>query len=119
MEMSLAVTAALERLSPEQKETVILKVYQGFKFEEIAEILAPVAQPFELDPALKQVEDPLTPASVVVHAVRHADAQFIPRDSGLAWADPLECLFDLYEARLDMQAGQFLEALQRQRPNTK
>jgi hypothetical protein len=73
----------------------------------------------KLDPALKQVEDPLTPASVVVHAVRHADAQFIPRDSGLAWADPLECLFDLYEARLDMQAGQFLEALQRQRPNTK
>jgi RNA polymerase sigma-70 factor (ECF subfamily) len=40
IEMSLAVTAALDRLSPEQKETVILKVYQGFKFDEIAEILA-------------------------------------------------------------------------------
>jgi RNA polymerase sigma-70 factor (ECF subfamily) len=44
MEMSLAVTAALDRLSPDQKETVLLKVYQGFKFEEIAEIVsAPVS----------------------------------------------------------------------------
>jgi RNA polymerase sigma-70 factor (ECF subfamily) len=40
MEMSLAVTSALERLTPEQKETVVLKVYQGFKFDEIAEILS-------------------------------------------------------------------------------
>lgn len=70
----------------------------------------------KLDPALKRVEDPLAPANLVVHAVRHADAQFIPRDGGLAWADPVECLFDLYEARLEMQAAQFLEALQRQRP---
>jgi hypothetical protein len=70
----------------------------------------------KLDPALKQVEDPLTPASVVMHAVRHADAQFIPRDGGLAWADPLECLFDLHEARLETQAAQFLEELQRKRP---
>ena len=72
-----------------------------------------------LDPALKRVEDPFAPANVVVHAVRHADPQFTPREGGLAWADPLECLFDLYEARLDMQAGQFLEALERQRHNSK
>jgi hypothetical protein len=72
-----------------------------------------------LDPALKRVEDPLAPANVVVHAVRQADPQFTPREGGLAWADPLECLFDLHEARLDMQAGQFLEALQRQRPANK
>jgi hypothetical protein len=70
----------------------------------------------KLDPALKRVEDPLAPANVVVHAVRHADAQFIPRDGGLAWADPVECLFDLHEARLEMQAAQFLEALQHKRP---
>jgi hypothetical protein len=54
-----------------------------------------------LDPALKQVDDPLAPANVVVHAVRHADPLFTPRDGGLAWADPVECLFDLHEARLD------------------
>jgi hypothetical protein len=72
-----------------------------------------------LDPALKRVIDPLAPANVVVHAVRHADPYFTSRDGGLMWADPVECLFDLHEARLDMQAGQFLDALQRRRPNAK
>jgi RNA polymerase sigma-70 factor (ECF subfamily) len=43
-ERSLAVTAALERLNPEQKEAIVLKIYQGFKFEEMSEILnLPVA----------------------------------------------------------------------------
>jgi RNA polymerase sigma-70 factor (ECF subfamily) len=39
IELSLAVAAALERLSPEQREAVVLKIYQGFKFEEMADIL--------------------------------------------------------------------------------
>ena len=39
METSLAVAAALDRLPEEQREAVVLKVYQGFKFEEIAGIL--------------------------------------------------------------------------------
>jgi len=44
MDLSLAVTAALDRLNPEQREAVVLKVYEGFKFEEMAEILgAPVS----------------------------------------------------------------------------
>jgi RNA polymerase sigma-70 factor (ECF subfamily) len=33
------VAGALERLSPDQREAVVLKIYQGFKFEEMAEIL--------------------------------------------------------------------------------
>lgn len=36
---ALAVTAALGRLSEDQREAVVLKIYQGFKFEEMAEIL--------------------------------------------------------------------------------
>lgn len=40
MELTLAVASALERLSPDQREAVVLKIYQGFKFEEMAEILA-------------------------------------------------------------------------------
>jgi RNA polymerase sigma-70 factor, ECF subfamily len=40
MELSLAVARSLERLSAEQREAVVLKIYQGFKFEEMAEILA-------------------------------------------------------------------------------
>ena len=69
-----------------------------------------------LDPGLRRVDDPLAPANVVVHAVRQADAQFTPRTGGLAWADPVECLFDLHEARLEAQAAQFLENLQHRRP---
>jgi hypothetical protein len=70
----------------------------------------------ELDPALRRVEDPLEPATVVVHAVRHAEPLFVPREGGLWWADPVECLLDLHEAHLDAQAARFLEALQRDRP---
>jgi len=39
VELSLAVAGALARLSPDQREAVVLKIYQGFKFEEMAEIL--------------------------------------------------------------------------------
>jgi RNA polymerase sigma-70 factor (ECF subfamily) len=39
VELSLAVESALKRLSEDQRETVLLKIYQGFKFEEMAEIL--------------------------------------------------------------------------------
>lgn len=39
LDLSLAVAGALDRLNPEQREAVVLKVYQGFKFEEMAEIL--------------------------------------------------------------------------------
>ena len=39
MELSLAVQGALGKLSGDQREAILLKVYQGFKFEEIAEIL--------------------------------------------------------------------------------
>ena len=40
IELSIAVTTALERLSPDQREAVVLKIYQGFKFEEMSEILS-------------------------------------------------------------------------------
>ena len=40
VELALAVSTALERLSSDQREVVVLKIYQGFKFEEIAEILS-------------------------------------------------------------------------------
>jgi RNA polymerase sigma-70 factor (ECF subfamily) len=39
IELSLAVGAALGRLNHDQREAVVLKIYQGFKFEEMAEIL--------------------------------------------------------------------------------
>jgi RNA polymerase sigma-70 factor, ECF subfamily len=39
VELRLAVEGALGRLSQEQREAVVLKIYQGFKFEEMAQIL--------------------------------------------------------------------------------
>lgn len=39
IEVSLAVERALTRLSEDQREAVVLKIYQGFKFEEMADIL--------------------------------------------------------------------------------
>jgi RNA polymerase sigma-70 factor (ECF subfamily) len=39
IELSLAVESALGRLSADQREAVVLKIYQGFKFEEMADIL--------------------------------------------------------------------------------
>ncbi|MBC8167746.1 MAG: RNA polymerase sigma factor [Bryobacteraceae bacterium] len=39
IEVSLAVERALTMLTADQREAVVLKVYQGFKFEEMAEIL--------------------------------------------------------------------------------
>ena len=40
IELSIAVSSALERLSADQREAVVLKIYQGFKFEEMSEILS-------------------------------------------------------------------------------
>jgi hypothetical protein len=70
-----------------------------------------------LDPALKLEEDPLKPANVSVHIIRDANPLFEPREGGLLWADPVECLLDLHEARLEVQATQFLNALLRNRPS--
>jgi RNA polymerase sigma-70 factor (ECF subfamily) len=39
IDLALTLSVALERLSPDQREAVVLKVYQGFKFEEMAEVL--------------------------------------------------------------------------------
>lgn len=40
VETSLAVASAMARLSEEQREAVVLKIYQGFKFDEIAGMLS-------------------------------------------------------------------------------
>jgi len=39
LELSLAVESALKLLNDDQRDAVLLKVYQGFKFDEMAEIL--------------------------------------------------------------------------------
>jgi hypothetical protein len=50
----------------------------------------------KLDPALKRVRSPFSPAHLVVHVLRGQSDFFQPRKAGLAWADPVECLLDLH-----------------------
>ncbi len=61
-----------------------------------------------LDPALEKTERRDEPAALAVHLVRREVSLFQPGKGGLQWADPVECLLDLHEARLDAQAKEFL-----------
>jgi RNA polymerase sigma-70 factor, ECF subfamily len=65
MDLSLAVTAALDRLNPEQREAVVLKVYEGFKFDEMAEVIGcPVSTvKSRLYTALELLKTELAPAA--------------------------------------------------------
>jgi len=67
LELSLAVDSALRRLNEDQREAVLLKVYQGFKFEEMAEILGcPVSTvKSRLYTALDLLKTALAPAVVM------------------------------------------------------
>jgi RNA polymerase sigma-70 factor (ECF subfamily) len=60
------VARALDQLSPDQREAVLLKIYQGFKFEEMAEILGcPVSTiKSRLYTALDLLKQTLAPANV-------------------------------------------------------
>ncbi len=66
IEVSLAVESALARLTPDQKEAVVLKIYQGFKFEEMAEITGcPVSTvKSRLYTALDLLKEVLAPSSL-------------------------------------------------------
>ncbi len=63
-----------------------------------------------LDPALKRAQDPSEPANLVVHFLRRHDSLFDKADDGVNWADPVECLLDLHEMRLEPQAREFLNS---------
>ena len=64
----------------------------------------------KLDPALEQCDDPLEPIRLALHFVRRK-TPFFDTDGEHTWADPVECLADLSEMRLDIQASSFLDFL--------
>jgi hypothetical protein len=68
----------------------------------------------KLDPALQPAKRG-EPARVFVHTLRRPVAFFQNGDDGMVWADEVECLLDLHDARLESQALEFLERLT---PNT-
>ena len=72
----------------------------------------------KLDPALDREEDPAAPASLAIHAIRRKEACFTESDKGYSIADPVECMLDLHELRLETQADslyRFLESAKEQR----
>lgn len=66
----------------------------------------------QLDPALERTRDSHRPARVALHFIRRQDALFDRDNSGSLWADPVECLLELYSAHLDLQAASFQEFLE-------
>lgn len=71
-----------------------------------------------LDAGLVVSDDPMEKPSVVVHFVGGRTHSSFERDGDIFWADPLECLADLYDLRLDAQADEMLRALISRRGNT-
>jgi hypothetical protein len=64
-----------------------------------------------LDPALAPVRDASEPARVVVHVLRRKEPFFDSGADDTLYADMVECLLDLHEARLEPQALEFLDEL--------
>ncbi|MFN4873974.1 MAG: hypothetical protein ACK40T_05600 [Akkermansiaceae bacterium] len=64
----------------------------------------------KLDPALKPAKRG-EPFQVVVHTLYRQKSFFTEANDGTLYADEVECLLDLHEARLEQQALEFLEKL--------
>jgi len=68
-----------------------------------------------LDPALEIATRRDDSPTLVIHTIRRAQSLFQSSENDLPWADPVECLLDLHEARLESQALAFLKSF----PSTK
>lgn len=69
----------------------------------------------KLDPALEPLKGIGRTADVVVHTINRKESFFTPGNEGLFWADPVECLMDLFEAGLSRQGDEFLGYLENRR----
>lgn len=65
----------------------------------------------KLDPGLVRTRDTSQPAQLALHFVRRKEPLFENQSQGFFWADPVECLLELYHARLVQQARRFQEFL--------
>jgi len=60
-----------------------------------------------LDPGLSRIDHPEEKVYLAVHFLRRKESFFSQGSTGIPWADPIECLTDLYDARLSEQASAF------------
>lgn len=68
-----------------------------------------------LDPALTLVRAPGEPVRLAVHVLRRREPFFDGATGRIPYADPIECLLDLHESRLEPQAQELLAALMSRR----
>jgi hypothetical protein len=69
----------------------------------------------KLDPALRQAESRDELVALAVHFVHRPEPLFLQGTDKTLWADPVECLLDLHEARLEPQALEFLQHFEEER----
>jgi len=65
----------------------------------------------QLDPGLQRSTNPADTPQLVVHYLLRPQSFFEVDSDGTVWADPVECLADLFEARLSSQADDMLFAM--------
>jgi len=63
-----------------------------------------------LDPALSKVDSGREAANLVIHFIRRIEPFFVEDNNGINIADPVECLMDLHEMRLELQAKEFIKS---------
>jgi len=68
-----------------------------------------------LDPALKRTTNKRERVSLAIHLVSRAEPLFEEGPDGIRYADPVECLLDLHEARLEAQAAELIDHFKRAR----
>lgn len=64
----------------------------------------------KLDPALQPVRDGELPR-LAIHLVRQAEVFFEEAADGVIYADPVECMLDLHEMKLEEQAREWIRSL--------
>lgn len=69
----------------------------------------------QLDAGLQRSTNPDDTPQLVVHYLLRPQAFFEVDPEGTVWADPVECLADLFEARLNTQADEMLFAMRAHR----
>ncbi len=68
-----------------------------------------------LDPAFVLSSNSTEPPALVLHILRRKEPFFTSGSDGLMFADPVECILDLHEARLELQALELFTFFAKQR----
>ena len=72
----------------------------------------------KIDPALRRASSRDEPVAMAVHSIHRPEPLFVQGADKTLWADPVECLLDLHEARLEPQALEFLQHFEEQKRRT-